>query len=92
MKIEGTLATTPYGLYSSPKIANPEETEARYVSFHAVDLRPPMPSYSAVYDGELWKFYGQGKPGEQPCFGASFVTCAADVCSSRRLPLTLRRS
>jgi len=37
--------------------------EARYVSFHAIDIRPPLPSYGAVYDGELWAHYGPGEEG-----------------------------
>lgn len=61
LKIKGTLASTPKGLYDEPLVSRPEAYEARYASFHAVDLRPPIPSYSAIYDGELWKFYGDGK-------------------------------
>jgi hypothetical protein len=57
----GTLASTPHGLYDEPRIARHEAYDARYVSFHAVDLRPPMPSYAAVYDGELWAQHGQGQ-------------------------------
>lgn len=60
MKITGTLASTAHGLYDEPRIARHNAYDARYVSFHAVDLHPPIPSYSAVYDGELWAQHGPG--------------------------------
>lgn len=61
VKVTGTLASTPYGLYDAPKVADATGSEARYVSFHAVDFRPPIPSYSALYDGDLWAHYGKGE-------------------------------
>ena len=61
VKITGTLASTPHGLYDDPKVADHTAYEARYASFHAVDIRPPLPSYSAIYDGEMWAHYGKGK-------------------------------
>lgn len=60
LKIKGTVGSTPKGLYDAPLVSRPEEYDARYISFHAVDLRPPMPSYSAIYDGEMWAHYGPG--------------------------------
>lgn len=58
LKIKGTVGRTPKSLYEEPLVSRPEAYDARYISFHAVDLRPPMPSYSAIYDGEMWAHYG----------------------------------
>ncbi len=60
LKIKGTVGRTPKGLYDEPLVSKPESYDSRYISFHAVDLRPPMPSYSAIYDGEMWAHYGPG--------------------------------
>jgi hypothetical protein len=60
LKIKGTLGRTPMGLYDDPLVSHPDQVDARYISFHAVDLRPPIPSYSAIYDGDLWAKYGNG--------------------------------
>jgi len=60
LKITGTLGSTPKGLYDEPLVSHPWEYDSRYISFHAVDLRPPIPSYSAIYDGDLWAKHGPG--------------------------------
>lgn len=79
LKITGTLGTTPMGLYDEPLVSKPEEYDARYISFHAVDLRPPMPSYSAIYDGDLWAQHGKGWNRQYSIVSAEFEY-VAEAC------------
>ena len=42
------------------QIANWQKYDSRYISLHAIDFTPPMPSYNGISDGQMWYHYGEG--------------------------------